>query len=229
MRVPTVLVNLSVPLTSSVFAFQLARLGVRLYRPLARVLFDDPYETEAPVDDMAGAQQAVRELRECLTKDATQLYRSEANALGSDEVAGELLERVTALQIAFWAFQELLNVRRIWNMDFRYAKLDLSAEQLFFLYFALDNCESSDNVHHELQGRALSADQAVLLAVRHVPDFGRAFNCTGQTKSHLPDGAQCEIVPRHKRARMGLLSTRRTSKKPFQGLASIFGLQLGLV
>ncbi|KAH9376865.1 hypothetical protein HPB48_009773 [Haemaphysalis longicornis] len=187
-RVPTVLVNLSVPLTSSVFAFQLARLGVRLYRPLARVLFDDPYETEAPVDDMAG--RAGRRSANCasaLTKDATQLYRSEADALGSDEVAGEVLERVTALQIAFWAFQELLNVRRIWNMDFRYAKLDLAPTR----------CTTS------CRDAPLSAAQAVLLAVRHVPDFGRAFNCTGQTKSHLPDGAQCECLCKADRQFLG--------------------------
>ncbi|KAL1468908.1 hypothetical protein MTO96_041173, partial [Rhipicephalus appendiculatus] len=82
------------------------------------------------------------------------------------------------------------------DRDFRYRALpNLSSAQLFFIYYALDNCESGDAVYAGHLGHILPAPYRVNVAVRHVPDFWDAFQCPdGSIMAQLPLMAACSAV-----------------------------------
>ncbi|KAH9382589.1 hypothetical protein HPB48_010337 [Haemaphysalis longicornis] len=86
--------------------------------------------------------------------------------------------------------QEMLPVDRIWHLDFRLAPLaNLSAEALFFLYYALDNCERGDSAYlahaYDAWSR-LPAELRVNLPVRHMERFSAAFGCTPGQSAMAP-------------------------------------------
>ncbi|KAH9359987.1 hypothetical protein HPB48_020781 [Haemaphysalis longicornis] len=73
-----------------------------------------------------------------------------------------------------------MQVRRLWDVDFRLALLpELSADKLFFVYYALDNCESADLVYREHLGHKLPAEYRVNVPLRNVAEFGSIFRCDG--------------------------------------------------
>ncbi|KAH7949113.1 hypothetical protein HPB49_005222 [Dermacentor silvarum] len=80
--------------------------------------------------------------------------------------------------------------------DFRYHALpNLSSAQLFFIYYALDNCESGDSVYGEHLGHLLPAPYRVNVALRHVLEFWDAFQCPdGAAMARLPLVAACSVV-----------------------------------
>lgn len=109
--------------------------------------------------------------------------------------------------------QELLSVERVWKLDFRLQSLaHVTSEQLFFLYYALDNCERSDKPYRSRQFKAwkhLPPEYRVNLPLRHLPQFAQAFQCNasggnrgderGQPMA-APDGSRCDAVRWYLRA-----------------------------
>ncbi|KAH7962784.1 hypothetical protein HPB52_017942 [Rhipicephalus sanguineus] len=77
--------------------------------------------------------------------------------------------------------QELLRGEHQQRVDFRLQSLsDVSSEQLFFVYYALDNCESTYEAYQATQFRThgrLPAAHRVNFPLRHLPQFARAFRC----------------------------------------------------
>ncbi|KAH7955796.1 hypothetical protein HPB52_003889 [Rhipicephalus sanguineus] len=227
-RVPSVLFNQSVPTNSTAFALHLSRLATRFYHALVRVLFDDPYELVAPITEVANMRFTASDLSRCLSRDATQAYASDGNLFAASDAKRELLYRSTALVLAHRAFQQLLPVRRIWNMDFRYNGLpELSSEQLFFVYFALDHCEVSDDVHRMERAHVLTPEHMVNLPLRSTAAFAEAFKCSASSVSVASGGPPCRILSP---SRTNRRSGRRTRNKTGQhrGLSSMVDLQLTL-
>lgn len=94
------------------------------------------------------------------------------------------------------ALQELLTVKWVWRSDFRFAQLpDLSSDQLFFLYYALDNCERSDDAY---QARAfdtrfeLPPEERVNFPLLQMDAFKHAFGCRG--RSPMATASQCSVA-----------------------------------
>nr|XP_050030008.2 membrane metallo-endopeptidase-like 1 [Dermacentor andersoni] len=173
-HVPAALFNDSVPTTSSVFVLHLARVAVRFYRALTQFLHENPYERDAPLsianDYDYDYDYRLTEALECLKK-----HGYAGDPRGARRSARALLDRTTALILAVTAFDQLLPIRRIWRMDLRFKDLpDVTAQQLFFIYFALDNCESADPAYHS---GGLSAKQRVNVPLRHLGRFAAAFKC----------------------------------------------------
>ncbi|KAL1414326.1 hypothetical protein MTO96_007570 [Rhipicephalus appendiculatus] len=199
-RVPSVLFNQSVPTNSTAFALHLSRLAARFYQALVLVLFDDPYELVAPITEVANMRLSTSDLSRCLSRDAARAYASDGNLFASSDTERELLYRSTALVLAHRAFQQLLPVRRIWNMDFRYNGLpEMSSEQLFFVYFALDHCEESDEVHRVDRAHGLTPEHRVNLPLRSTAAFAEAFKCSASSVCVAPGGPQCRSRPFRKK------------------------------
>ncbi|KAK8773391.1 hypothetical protein V5799_012077 [Amblyomma americanum] len=70
----------------------------------------------------------------------------------------------------------------------------MSADHLFFVYYALDNCESSDEVHQDQAG--LPAPYRVNLPLRHLVEFAPVFGCPDTGMAHFPQGrrSSCAVV-----------------------------------
>lgn len=167
-HVPSALFNDSVPTRSSIFVFHLARVAVRFYRALAQFLYENPYEREAPLSFADDYGHRLDEILECIREHAFHPRAPKSSVRA-------LLDRTTALQLAINAFDQLLPIRRIWRLDLRLEDLPkVTAHQLFFIYFALDNCESTDPAFHS--GRA-KAKQRVNMPLRHLSQFAEAFRC----------------------------------------------------
>lgn len=85
----------------------------------------------------------------------------------------------------------------LWKVKFRLRTLArTSADQLFFLYYALDNCEQSDEPYKSHQYRTwrrLPPEQQVNFPLRHTPQFWEAFNCGPGTALRAPGDAICKV------------------------------------
>lgn len=232
-RVPSVLFNHSVPTNSTAFALHLSRLATRFYQALVQVLFDDPYELVAPITEVANMRLSASDLSRCLSQDARRAYGSDGNLFATSDVEKDLLYRSTALVLAHRAFRQLLPVRRIWNLDFRYSGLpEHSSEQLFFLYFALDHCEERDQAHYAQRAHALTPEHMVNLPLRSTSAFAEAFRCNAASASVVQGGLHCRILDAgysrsSRRSDQGGRHFRNKTRQ-HTGLSSMLDLQLTL-
>ncbi|KAK8772593.1 hypothetical protein V5799_024163, partial [Amblyomma americanum] len=198
-HVPTALFNDSL-LEGAAWAFHASRYSVRLYRALSQLLLfrADPDERDAG-EWRRTRGRALEALLGCFEWDMRQLpmaLRAPAAAPDSEASRGAALQQTVALQMAFRAFQKLLPSDSQQRGDFRYQDLpELSSTQLFFIYYALDNCESGDVVYAEQLGHRLPAAYRVNVALRHVLEFWDAFECPdGSAMARLPMAATCSVV-----------------------------------
>ncbi|EEC08256.1 hypothetical protein IscW_ISCW006879 [Ixodes scapularis] len=194
MHIPAGLVNASVPSNSTFFALHLSRLGTRFFAALSKLLYDSTvYELETPLRFTPDAQAALDRLLDCIVQDARPLFGHHQDP---SHLRLALLEQVLAIQLAFLAFRQLLGTRRIWKRDFRLAPLpDVSSDKLFFIYYALDHCELSDDLfsRHEVEAhRRLPAKQRVNVALRQSPAFARAFSC--QAGAPMTATSLCQVL-----------------------------------
>ncbi|KAH7968548.1 hypothetical protein HPB52_009560 [Rhipicephalus sanguineus] len=204
--VPAAVMNASVPTNGSMFAFHIARYGVRLIKGLMPVLYNDFVFSSGPFDNAPllytqGYDRRLRDTVKCLVGEyyrAPDILKSNfMRNMGDISPAGfSLLEQTVALTAAYWAFQELLTVKRVWRSDFRFAQLpDLSSDQLFFVYYALDNCERSDDAY---QARVFDArfklppEERVNFPLLQMDAFKRAFGCRG--RSPMATASQCSVA-----------------------------------
>ncbi|KAK8758957.1 hypothetical protein V5799_003411 [Amblyomma americanum] len=184
LQIPVGLVNGSVPTNGTVFALHLSRFAVRLYAGLAQLLYEGTlYELEIPLYFTEDAERTLDQLIDCLLSDARSLFPS---GLEADRVRNALLEQVLALQLGFMAFRQLLGLRRIWRHDFQLLTLpNVTSDQLFFIYYALDHCELSDAVYvsHQFEAqRLLPAAVRVNAALRQSERFAHTFSCEPGSK-----------------------------------------------
>ncbi|KAH6938106.1 hypothetical protein HPB50_006783 [Hyalomma asiaticum] len=194
-QVPAALFNTSVPGNSAGFSLQLARYAVRFYRTLLEALFVGERGQIGPDD---ASRRRLETLLQCFEWDLRELPAALRGPVAPDPAMarGAILQQTAALQLAFRTFQELWQVRRAWNADFRYRRLpDVSTDALFFVYYALDNCENSDQVYKESQGQWLPAEYRVNLPLRHLVEFASLFNCSADTNMGLMGlGRTCAVV-----------------------------------
>ncbi|KAH7961792.1 hypothetical protein HPB52_012155 [Rhipicephalus sanguineus] len=192
--VPAALFNASVPVNTSHFSLQFARFAVRFYRAvLEALLHRDAVQPSLRYSE--DLQRRFEDVLSCFEWELRQLpagLSHSAVAPNSITARGAFLQQTVAVQLAFRAFQELLQIRRTWNMDFRLAQLPgLSVDQLFFIYYALDNCEAADLVYQEQRGHWLPAHYRVNVPLRNVVEFAEIFNCPPDS-----DMVRVSFVPR---------------------------------
>ncbi|XP_049276407.1 uncharacterized protein LOC125760401 [Rhipicephalus sanguineus] len=198
-HVSMALFNTSVPSNATVFAFHLSRVAVRLYRALVQLLFPNIYERDAPITLGDDARRQLDRLLSCFEDDLRRLPASVRGPVSIDSAKsrGALLQHVAAVKLALRAFDDNLNVRRIWRVDYRFQDLpNVSSDALFFIYYALDNCESADTVYAEHRGQWLPAHYRVNAALRHVDEFAHEFGCAPATD--MASGtSMCNVLKRH--------------------------------
>ncbi|KAK8759251.1 hypothetical protein V5799_003118 [Amblyomma americanum] len=196
-HVPALLFGESVPGNGSLFAFHLPRLAVRYYRGLVRLLFENIYEHDAPLSMGDEDQHRLIAVRSCFKRDAVQSpqsLRGRESPVPESPLIDALLDQTTALLLAARVFEELLDVRRIWNLDLRFRSLpQLSFRQLFYVYYALDNCEKTDQVYRRHRGYRLPPEYRVNLVLRHDPRFASAFGCRETDAMMLSKNNLCRV------------------------------------
>ncbi|CAN7941489.1 unnamed protein product [Ixodes pacificus] len=204
--IPVAVMNHSIPARGSLFAFHIARFGVRIFRGLLPVIYNDFVFSEQKQEDVPmlfsdayqkRLQETVRCLLDAFQKSPEFLKSNFLKNLADITAAGfSFLEQTVALVQAFSAFQERLNIKRIWKSDFRLSGLPkLSAEQLFFVYYALDNCEASDDDYRSraFETRfALPPEDRVNFPLVHFEEFKKAFSCPAGSPMAQPD--RCVVV-----------------------------------
>ncbi|XP_065309646.1 treacle protein-like [Dermacentor albipictus] len=197
-HVSMALFNTSVPANSTMFAFHLSRVAVRFYRALVQLLFPNIYERNAPIALGDGTRRQLERLLSCFEDDLRRLPVALRGPVPVDsrKTRAALLQHVAAVKLAVRAFDDHLNVRRIWQTDFRLQDLpDTSSDALFFIYYALDNCESADTVYAEHRGHWLPAHYRVNAALRHVDEFAHAFGCA-PAADMAPRAVTCNVLKR---------------------------------
>ncbi|KAH7965598.1 hypothetical protein HPB49_008862 [Dermacentor silvarum] len=205
--VPVGLINSSAVAKGQLQAFHAARMAVRFYKGLLPVAYEqwdsNLPDTEAPWVLNAPSRRSLDRLLECFASD----FRIMSSLSFSSWVpvireAAEdrypLLAQTTALALAYSTFKELLRAKYHQRLDFRLQSLsDVSSEQLFFMYYALDNCESTDEIYQAMQFRTrgrLPAEYRVNLPLRHLPQFARAFRCSDSYATSTAEGQRQQMV-----------------------------------
>ncbi|KAH9368187.1 hypothetical protein HPB48_010632 [Haemaphysalis longicornis] len=189
-HVPVGLINNSVPANSSIFAFHLSRVAVRLYSAMVPILVPErDYDLESSMDLGGEARRRFAVDRDCFDNDWKSLATQEEARLplyslldpGAGWLRRRLLEQTLAIELSLHAFRQLVDMRRVWKLEYRYLSLpEVSSVQLFFLYYAIDNCERDDarfQLRQLLLRRRPPAAMRVNLPLRHVRDFSDAFGC----------------------------------------------------
>ncbi|XP_077550456.1 uncharacterized protein LOC144163370 [Haemaphysalis longicornis] len=187
------------------FALHSSRYSVRTYRALAHILFRSASDEPDAALWRQDRDTALAPLLGCFEWDLRQLPTA-LRAASSDDLGavapdsavsrGAVLQQAVALKMAFRAFKKLLHVEELRDRDFRYARFpELTSEQLFFIYYAIDNCESGDVVYGEQLDHRLPAPYRVNVPLRHMVEFGDAFHCAaGSPMGRLPPYALCSVV-----------------------------------
>ncbi|KAK8765920.1 hypothetical protein V5799_007297 [Amblyomma americanum] len=196
-HVPMALFNTSVASNTTMFSFHLSRVAVRLYRALVQILFPrNIYERDAPLALTDETLRRLDELLSCFEKDLRVLPATLRGPVSVDSAKfrGALLQHAAAVKLGFRAFRDHLTVRRVWQVDFRFKDLpEFSSDALFFLYYALDNCESADTVYAEHQGTWMPAHYRVNAALRHVKEFAEPFSCSDGDQMAL-SAQMCHVL-----------------------------------
>ncbi|KAM7291606.1 uncharacterized protein ISCGN_028179 [Ixodes scapularis] len=204
-HVPMAIINASVPANSTAFVVHISRYGVRIFKALIPALYQEyVYEAnqhdEGPLLYTDGYQERLRDTVSCLLSQykllAGQLKSTFLKGIPDLTSAGlAILEQTLALQQAYWTFQEFLNIKRVWRSDFRLAGLpQLSSEQLFFVAYALDNCEASDDLfrgHRFHTTFRLPPEDRVNFPLSQLEAFAQAFSC--QQESPMIGRKRCPV------------------------------------
>ncbi|XP_040357192.1 uncharacterized protein LOC121046722 [Ixodes scapularis] len=204
-HVPMAIINASVPANSTAFVVHISRYGVRIFKALIPALYQEyVYEAnqhdEGPLLYTDGYQERLRDTVSCLLSQykllAGQLKSTFLKGIPDLTSAGlAILEQTLALQQAYWTFQEFLNIKRVWRSDFRLAGLpQLSSEQLFFVAYALDNCEASDDLfrsHRFHTTFQLPPEDRVNFPLSQLEAFAQAFSC--QQESPMIGRKRCPV------------------------------------
>ncbi|KAH6935287.1 hypothetical protein HPB50_005022 [Hyalomma asiaticum] len=190
-RIPQGLLNNSVPANSSIFAFHLSRVAVRFYASMVPLLYSSfQYDREAALDLGPESKSLLESARSCLEDDWRALLEQKAAVLPTQYdlidhraqwLRRWLLEQTLAIEMALHAFRKLLNVRRIWKLQYGFLTLpDYTSTQLFFMYYALDHCQRDFEGFERrqlLERKLPPAKIRVNLPLRHVGAFADAFGC----------------------------------------------------
>ncbi|XP_077512277.1 uncharacterized protein LOC144123297 [Amblyomma americanum] len=209
--IPVGLQDVSRPFNNTLLVYQASRSAVRLYLGLLPLIYESWNSNEDTVVTQVLSEERSRirlaRLLKCLERDWQEMPRdlrlfTSSVVRNSSEAVYPLLAQTAAVAMAYAAFKDLLSAERIWKVDFRLESLpDVSSEQLFFLYYALDNCERSDDTYQSRQFRVwnrLPPEYRVNLPLRHLPQFARAFGCSASGEQPdpmaAPNGRRCEAV-----------------------------------
>lgn len=157
LRLPPGLFGSIVPLNSSLRTHQVARVAVRLYTALAALL----------------------SVAECLRRDLDAMPPALKSGFPpAKEQPWALFDQAVGLALAHDNLAELLDTRRIWGKDLRLKGLEnLSSDQLFFVYYAMDNCERSDAQAQRRLAWPLGGQERVNGPLRHWAPFAKNFGC----------------------------------------------------
>ncbi|CAN7989330.1 unnamed protein product, partial [Ixodes hexagonus] len=171
------LVNASVQLNSSLRALHTARVAVRLFAALAELLRDRPYlSEESPVAE--AYEDRLKSGADCLQRDLDGMPMALKSGFVDRPVPWQLFGQTLALALAHSGLEEALDTRRIWGLDFRLRGLEqLSSDQLFFVYYALDNCQRADGQALRRLSSPLPGQERVNVPLRNWPPFGRHWGC----------------------------------------------------
>ncbi|KAH6928539.1 hypothetical protein HPB50_016876 [Hyalomma asiaticum] len=177
LRLPPGLFGSILPLNSSLHTLQMARVAVRLYTALAALLRDIPGVFDSPVRE--SEQTNLRSVAECLRNDLNAMPT--ALKSGFPPAKGQpwaLFDQAVGLALAHDNLAEMLDTRRIWGKDLRLKGLEhLSSDQLFFVYYALDNCQRSDAQAQRRLSWPLGGQERVNGPLRHWAPFAEHFGC----------------------------------------------------
>ncbi|KAH8008852.1 hypothetical protein HPB51_005899 [Rhipicephalus microplus] len=190
---PVGLVGDSLPANSTMPVYHASRTAVRLYLGLLPLVYErwDSNENTEALEVLSGSSASrLAHLLDCLEADWSAMpmelrLSTDDGQIPPAEARYAILAQSAALALAYAAFKELLSVERVWKVDFRLLPLaDVTSEQLFFLFYALDNCERSDKpyrVHRFKAWRILPPEYRVNIPLRHLPQFAQAFRCNASS------------------------------------------------
>ncbi|XP_077512132.1 endothelin-converting enzyme 2-like [Amblyomma americanum] len=164
---PLSLFNISVPTSAKEGMFHMPRIGPRLANCLFRATFGMNIFNDVNFFWTDVTLKHLEATSKCLEK-----HYSKQNKVMSMESRAE---ESSALVIAFEAFKEKLFTKQYMNSDYGlYGLPDVTADQLFFVYYALDYCARPDNTSKS--SNTVLRDR-VNVPLKNSYEFATAFNC----------------------------------------------------
>ncbi|XP_075750984.1 uncharacterized protein LOC142817669 [Rhipicephalus microplus] len=144
---------------------------------MARAHRDIPGVFDSPVRE--SEQTNLRSVAECLRNDLDTMPPALKSGFPpAKDQPWALFDQAVGLALAHDNLVDLLDTRRIWGKDLRLKGLEnLSSDQLFFVYYAMDNCQRSDAQAQRRLPWPLGGQERVNGPLRHWAPFAEHFGC----------------------------------------------------
>ncbi|XP_064484300.1 uncharacterized protein LOC135396970 [Ornithodoros turicata] len=196
LSIPIAVINVSIPTNNMMFVNHIARYGVRIFKGMMAMLHEDDKKDSAYRTHSTDNDGRFRYALQCLVNGYNDLAKNlKSTFFGSSHdvsAAGlSMLEHTIPVMQAYKAFQEFVKIRQIWHSSVALPTMpQMSPEQVFFVLYALDNCESSGDVYrrHRFETAfTLPPEDRVNFPLSQFPEFARAFGCnhtSAMTSNH---------------------------------------------
>ncbi|XP_072142276.1 neprilysin-1-like [Dermacentor andersoni] len=165
--IPMGMFNHSIPTSPRERMFHVPAIGHRLAVCLFRETFPENFYKPFSVYWTRETSEALKTKEDCFSKQ----YR--ANDYHAPYVFTRIGENA-ALRVAFEDFQQRLFTKRYLGKDYRLESLNMTADQVFFIYYALSYC--SDYSQDSTDRKTFVQDR-VNVPLMNMQEFATAFNC----------------------------------------------------
>ncbi|XP_070388497.1 platelet binding protein GspB-like isoform X2 [Dermacentor albipictus] len=165
--IPMGMFNHSIPTSPRERMFHVPTIGHRLAVCLFRETFPENFYKPFSVYWTRQTSEALKTKEDCFSNQ----YR--ANNYHAPYVFTRIGENA-ALRVAFEDFQQRLFTKRYLGKDYRFQHLNMTADQTFFIYYALSYC--SDYSQDSTDRKTFVQDR-VNVPLMNMHEFATAFNC----------------------------------------------------
>ncbi|KAL1482047.1 hypothetical protein MTO96_015132 [Rhipicephalus appendiculatus] len=164
---PLGLFNISIPTSVKEGMFHIPRIGPRLSKCLFEATFGTSALNAFSIPWTETTSKQFESTSRCLKKH----YSPQEKVM----TTGHRIEENSALVIAYEAYQSLLYTKQYLHRDYGVGNLDnVTSEQLFFVYYALNYCTSQDSTNEAK--RVIMRDR-VNVPLKNSYEFASAFSC----------------------------------------------------
>ncbi|KAL1446656.1 hypothetical protein MTO96_028772, partial [Rhipicephalus appendiculatus] len=168
--IPMGMFNHSIPTSFRERMFHVPAIGYRLAACLFQETFPENFYNPYSIYWTKEASQALKAKEDCFAK------QYHANDYRTPYAFTRIAENA-ALRVAYENYQQRLYTKRYLNKDYRLEYFNMTANQLFFVYYTLSYCS---DYSQDSADKKIFVQDRVNVPLMNMQEFATAFNCAAE-------------------------------------------------